>query len=435
MNIRSAWALLLTLPLAGGLPGCGLSQRQNTSLLERDMRHLEDQLYALEDEYRAKCEEVEALKAAAAGTRREDTDDSLPRPRRPLPRPDGVEPPRWPEHPRVPDLAPPQVEPGIPKPPEVELPVPATPARPPMPGDTLPPPRDPSSGRGDPNASAEVDARITHVVINPRLTGGLDIDERRGGDEGLLLVLEPRNADGQYVPLAGDLVVVVLDPSQEGEAARVARWDIESTEAARHLRKTSMGRGIHLELPWPEGSPAHPNLRLYVRYVTTDGRSLETDRDIRVRLSSDASARWTPAVPGTLFGRNGLLPSPHFYNLPPDARYDLPNHEIAPRRPRAEAGRSPPRPTARKRPPPRPSRAEFFPPPSTNRATRAARDRPGARRGGADRVRRHRLRPCKSSAEQDASSSRSGSAGASPSRRATPGGCLRGGFLTILDFP
>jgi hypothetical protein len=139
-----------------------------------------------------------------------------------------------------------------------------------------------------------VDARVTHIVFNSRLTGGVDLNGRPG-DEGLMLVVEPRNADGQYVPLPGEVSIVVLDRSKTGQDARVARWDYESVETSRFLRKTLFGRGIHLELPWPNQPPESERLEVHVRYTTVDGRKLEAEREVQVDPLDQAAGGWTPA--------------------------------------------------------------------------------------------------------------------------------------------
>ena len=67
------------------------------------------------------------------------------------------------------------------------------------------------------------DKKVTHLFLNP-LSGGADFDGQPG-DDGLRVVIEPRNATDEFVPEAGALSVVLLDPERQGESARVARWD------------------------------------------------------------------------------------------------------------------------------------------------------------------------------------------------------------------
>lgn len=109
-----------------------------------------------------------------------------------------------------------------------------------------------------------------------------------------MVVIEPRDAQGRLVDAPADVQVVVLDPERRGPEARVARWDIAAEETAARLGDPSEP-GIHLNLPWPDRPPTHNKLRLFVRYLTSDGRKLEASRFVEVAAAADRSAGWTPA--------------------------------------------------------------------------------------------------------------------------------------------
>jgi hypothetical protein len=131
--------------------------------------------------------------------------------------------------------------------------------------------------------------------LNPFLTGGQDFDSNPG-DDGISVVIEPRNADEAFVPLAAKLSVVALDPAEVGERAHFARWDIDSIQADQQLRNSASVRGIHLNLPWPAAPPKHSRLHIFVRYETADGRRLQTDREIFLAPDGQLSRRWTPRL-------------------------------------------------------------------------------------------------------------------------------------------
>jgi hypothetical protein len=131
------------------------------------------------------------------------------------------------------------------------------------------------------------------VTLSPLFTGGADFDSQPG-DDGLCVVVEPRNAGEEYVPEAGPISIVVLDPSRQGDAARVARWDFDLSAARQKLAGSAAATGIKLELPWPAAPPAANRLHLFVRYETADGRKLQTDREIFLTPPGQASSRWTP---------------------------------------------------------------------------------------------------------------------------------------------
>jgi hypothetical protein len=130
-------------------------------------------------------------------------------------------------------------------------------------------------------ARGPIDQVVTQITLNRKLTGGHDVDAQ-AGDEGVMVVVEPLNQAGDLVEVPGEISIVVLDPAIEGEAARIARWDFTSKEAASCLKRTPMGDGLHFDLRWPHSPPVHRVLNLYVRYTTADGRRLRVEKQIEV---------------------------------------------------------------------------------------------------------------------------------------------------------
>lgn len=308
---------LMAIVLAG-LSGCsgGPALNAHIETLNNEFRQLEDQYYALEGENQQLSLEVKRLERQIEklGGDPDNTGGLLPRSpnrQRNTPRPSiDLEPPtiEFPgpdapsssppssiepaREPARPSLAPPVIQPG-PRPsnlrkPETELPGPEVELAPEP--DVLPtPPKLPET----PSAPEPIDPRVTHVHLNPTLTGGNDFDQQPG-DDGLSILLEPRNQNNQYVPQAGAVSIVVIDPAQPNETSRIARWDFDLSATQQKLQNSSAADGIHLELPWPAKPPAHNRLKLFVRYETTDGRKLQTDREIFVALPGEISQRWTP---------------------------------------------------------------------------------------------------------------------------------------------
>ena len=208
------------------------------------------------------------------------------------------------------DLNPPEIE----GPPEVEMPGlprplnrPALPAEPDI-GPVLDPPaKKPSAGPAgnvkptghEQNVAVSVvrepevaDKNVTHIHLSGLHTCGMDLDHQPG-DDGLSILIEPRNAANQFVPLAAPVSVVVLDPSKNGEDARLARWDFTAAEAAEKITKGDK-RGIHLQLPWPAKPPASARLEVFVRYETPEGKKLQGEKEVFIALPGQFSQRWTP---------------------------------------------------------------------------------------------------------------------------------------------
>ena len=138
------------------------------------------------------------------------------------------------------------------------------------------------------------DLEVTEITLNRMLTGGMNRDHRNG-DEGILVVVEPRNPKNQIVPALGEISIVVLDPALEGEAARIARWDITPQELENSFRGRKLGRGLQLALPWPGDPPQHTDLHLFVRFVADDGRKLIADRELKIEPPGGGSdGGWVP---------------------------------------------------------------------------------------------------------------------------------------------
>jgi hypothetical protein len=140
----------------------------------------------------------------------------------------------------------------------------------------------------DPRAD---NSRVDHITLNRALTGGY-ARASTYGDSGVMALVEPRDAQGQMVPAAGPISVVVLDRGMSGDAARVARWDFTAEQTASLYRRTPHGEGLYLEMPWPGAPPARSHLHLFIRYTTKDGRNLEASREIDVALPPQRQQGW-----------------------------------------------------------------------------------------------------------------------------------------------
>jgi len=153
---------------------------------------------------------------------------------------------------------------------------------------------------------APADARVQEVVLNRVLTGGYDRDGRPG-DDGVMVVIEPRNAAGQFVPIAGELSIKLIDPRELTPAQQTfAHWKLTRKQAAAKLRRSLLGRGVHLELAWPSRPPRADEFELQVVYTTADGRKLNAEREIHIDPPRAASARWTPVSESQAARENAL---------------------------------------------------------------------------------------------------------------------------------
>jgi hypothetical protein len=294
------------------LSGCRRRDPYTDGYLEitrAEKMDLEDQIYDLEAKLDEKERELEAIRArrplgTTPGTRERTT------PRPPPGAMDDTE------------LMPPMIEPGELMEPKIELPPveavpkssrPATrslkPVSAEVPAEDFSPPQiatavdealvppdvdaEALAFRQPPASAAPEDTRVAELFINPFHTTGVELDQQPG-DDGLVVHFEPRNAAGQFVPQAGEVTIVLVDPAAEGDVARVARWELAKTEVGRRMLDTRPERGIRLKLKWPEERPAHNRLKLFVRYETPEGEKLEASSDLFVTLPGEVSERWTP---------------------------------------------------------------------------------------------------------------------------------------------
>lgn len=189
-------------------------------------------------------------------------------------------PPRQSKSPLPAELQPEELQPEEPQP---EEPMPVI--------DTLPAPVSPHKPLPE-LLPAPDDKKVSALFIDPQHTRGLDLD-RLSGDDGVRVVIEPRNRAGQFVPAAGKVSVVLLDPARQGEAARLGRWEFDADVVNYQLRLSGT-RNIPLELPWTGAKPQSSRLTMFVRWETAEGNQVEASREVNVLLPGQVSSRWTP---------------------------------------------------------------------------------------------------------------------------------------------
>lgn len=284
------WASVLLV----GIVGCRNPQvTMEFELLHREMREMEDYIYSLEAELDEKSGELAELQSTSSTNIASDSkqkdfeeedfeDDQLQAPKVELDDSEAdslevIEPPEA----LLPAIPPPGEWEEFHKPHELSQASPTS--------------LDSKSLDADPNPPGDdvLDTHITHVVLNNRLTAGHNFDDAPG-DDGIRVVLEPRNVQGQVLPLQGAVSLVLLDPQLKEQEARVARWDFDSEQVSHFIVETGSDQGIHLELPWKQRIPKHSHLHLFVRYETTDGRRLVADEQIRLNGTGESANRWTP---------------------------------------------------------------------------------------------------------------------------------------------
>jgi len=121
---------------------------------------------------------------------------------------------------------------------------------------------------------------VTEIMVNRTMTSGEDVDNSPG-DEGLNLLLQTRDANGQIVLQGGELTVSLIDPKQR---QRIGFWRFLPSETELFfVDKDQDTDGILLHLPWDESVPRRSRLLVHVQFVTIDGRTLTTSSDVLIK--------------------------------------------------------------------------------------------------------------------------------------------------------
>ncbi len=123
--------------------------------------------------------------------------------------------------------------------------------------------------------------RLHQINLNKLLSGGLDADGQPG-DEGVLAVLEPRNAEGKLIRESGRVSLMIRDATRKGPRAQLARWDFDPDELHNYWRKSPLAEGYVFELPWPANVPQGGQLQLWARLITDSGQKYLTHLDVDV---------------------------------------------------------------------------------------------------------------------------------------------------------
>ncbi|GAB5405984.1 MAG: hypothetical protein Aurels2KO_42150 [Aureliella sp.] len=180
------------------------------------------------------------------------------------------------------------------------------------PSDSLPSTRQPS--RLIPAAPKVTDRRIVELAFHPVLSRSIDLDGKPG-DDGVFLVLQPKNQLGQMVDEYAKLTVVVLDPALPEDRARIGFREYSPAEVKAKMTPIGAQAGIHLQLPWNGPNPRADRVIVFAKYTFSNEQEVIGSRDIM--LTSDAQMKmvWTPRHPSG--GESAPPNQPQFAAQPP----------------------------------------------------------------------------------------------------------------------
>ncbi len=151
-----------------------------------------------------------------------------------------------------------------------------------------------------------------------RGTGGVD-EDGAPGDEGLMVVIVPRDDDGSAVKVPGRVLVAAWEVTPAGLKNPIGSWNIPADKLRPTWKSGLISTGYFVAVPW-QTLPSTDRVRIAVRLITTDGRAFEADRDVSVKpplaLRGGGRAPVFPEMPPP--GVPSALP-PGTEELPPPA--------------------------------------------------------------------------------------------------------------------
>ncbi len=128
-----------------------------------------------------------------------------------------------------------------------------------------------------------------------RGTGGID-EDHAPGDEGLQVVLVPRDVDGSAIKAAGSLKVTVLEITPEGLKTPLSAWDVSALQLRRSWRAGLISTGYFVTLPW-QRIPNTERLRVVAQFYPLEGCVFEAERDVTIHLLPEAQRGHGPLAP------------------------------------------------------------------------------------------------------------------------------------------
>ena len=108
-------------------------------------------------------------------------------------------------------------------------------------------------------------------------TGGRD-DDGIPGDEGLQVVMVPKDEDGTAVKVPGHATVMAYEITKEGHKLPIGKWEVTGDQLKKSWKSGLLGGGYSVPLQW-DRAPTTGRIRVVVRFTLQDGREYEADRD------------------------------------------------------------------------------------------------------------------------------------------------------------
>lgn len=151
-----------------------------------------------------------------------------------------------------------------------------------------------------------------------RGTGGID-EDRIPGDEGIQVVLVPRDQDDSPVKAPGTLRVTAIEISPEGLKSPLSSWEVSALQLRRSWRSGLISTGYFVSFPWQK-LPTTEKLRIVAQFQPLDGGVYEAEKDVTIKLLAEAMRGQLP--PTGPAGLGPPLPAPPSGPLAPPVPID-----------------------------------------------------------------------------------------------------------------
>lgn len=169
----------------------------------------------------------------------------------------------------------------------------------------------PPSGAALAPAAPLVASPVRRLTLG-MLTGGRDLDAN-GVDDGIGIVLQPRDAEGDIVKSLGRAAAVLSENHPDGPRV-IARWDIEPEILRQAWRRGLFGEGYQVILAWNR-PPTNDKLQLLAVFTTPMGQTFQAEREVDVSLRGRPPAALdlprtidAPAIESAFAGLPSLVP-------------------------------------------------------------------------------------------------------------------------------
>lgn len=139
------------------------------------------------------------------------------------------------------------------------------------------------------------DTRVVEIAFHPSLSRGSN-RESDPNEDGLRLVMQPRNQHGDFLPEVAGMTLVVVDTGRPAGESKLGRWTWTAEELQESLEPIGFSQGFHVAVAWQSKRPIAKSIQVHVRYEMADGRRLVNEKTIELYAPSLGSDAWTPRV-------------------------------------------------------------------------------------------------------------------------------------------